>query len=148
MPSQREQETVRDFVENFSLSAEEVERALDQVLPKIGSIETRWLHLKTEDVAGSLDEILLFTRRSEAPWKKEKKLYIEVDMIISTLRTRDESTIYIKVVKVIERYLRSMREFLSRKYDKWVTFYKSLFDAHMIAIVREVKMLEIEMSSS
>jgi hypothetical protein len=56
---------MQNFIENFSLSAEELKRALDQSIPKIETIETRWLHLKTADVVEGLDEILLFTRRSE-----------------------------------------------------------------------------------
>ncbi len=51
-----------------------------------------------------------------------------------------------RVVRVIERYLTGMRRFLSTKYTQGASFYKSLFDANMIAIVREVKVLEMQMS--
>ncbi len=65
MSNVTEQDRGEDFIESSSLTAEEIERAVEESLPKIESIETKWLQLKTEDVVGSLNQILVFSRNSE-----------------------------------------------------------------------------------
>ncbi len=100
---------IKEFSENSSLTSEEFENALQKSISGIQVIEERWLYMKTDEIISDLHHIVTFTRQSS----KNLAICDEIDTIVSKLQYRQYDILYVKIVRILRKYLNGVQKFVS-----------------------------------
>lgn len=108
----------------------------------VATIKDRWLYLKTQDIVNDLLQIHFFTKKSKITELKKIKVCSQIDKVISILESKKKHSKYMEIVHIITKYLNGIRRYLSNIDMKLFFWYPILFESTMIAITREVNILE------
>lgn len=109
MKKQESKRLIKEFSENFFLTSEEVENALDKNISGIRIIKNRWLYLKAHESINDLHHIVTFTRQSS----HNLAICDEMDTIISKLQSGQYDMLYVKIVGILRKYLYGVQKFVA-----------------------------------
>ncbi len=135
-------ETLENFSENFTLTAKELEKALEQDISRVRSIHIRWQHLKIHETMDDMRNILFFMGEWMSFSFKRSEIYYKFCILLHKLKWDTFDIFNVKILQIIQKYLKGIQKFLSETSKQGLQFYRKLFESTIIAIVREVHWLE------
>lgn len=106
--------------------------------------EERLFHIKTQEILQDLTQIMSFIVALERLGFKNPEVVQNIHEIIRRLQSGEKDYKYTKIVHILTKYLSGIRNLSSTMDIEGVVFYKKLFESTLVAIIRELDYLEME----